>query len=122
MLRNALLVFLGGGLGSVLRYFISKRLNNLHFPFGTLTVNILGSFLLGLVLGFILRNENLSQPFHLLFAIGFCGGFTTFSTFALENQVFLKSGEYFSFFLYTFGSIFAGLLAVFAGLLISKLA
>ena len=122
MLKEALLVFIGGGFGSVLRYFVSKYLNNVHFPFGTFTVNILGSLLLGLILGFILKNENLSQPLTLLFAIGFCGGFTTFSTFAVENQVFLRSGDYLNFTLYTFGSIFIGLLAVSLGLFASRMA
>ncbi|GHA28254.1 putative fluoride ion transporter CrcB [Salinimicrobium marinum] len=120
MVKNALLVFLGGGLGSVLRYIISKYLNNLHFPFGTFTVNILGSLLLGFILGFALKNQNLSGPVNLLFGIGFCGGFTTFSTFAVENQVFLRSGDYFTFALYAFGSILLGVLAVFLGLSLSK--
>lgn len=120
MLKNALLVFIGGGMGSVLRYLATKYLNNLNFPFGTITVNILGSLLLGIILGLTLKYPQASQTTNLLFGIGFCGGFTTFSTFALENQVFLRTGDHFSFILYAFGSIFLGVFAVFSGLYLSK--
>lgn len=120
MFKNALLVFIGGGIGSVLRYLISKYLNHLNFPLGTFTVNVLGSLLLGIILGLVLKNQNISGPTNLLFGIGFCGGFTTFSTFAVENQTFLRSGEYLSFALYGFGSILAGVLAVFIGLSLSR--
>lgn len=120
MLKNALLVFIGGGMGSVLRYLATKYLNNFNFPFGTITVNILGSLLLGIILGLTLKYPQASQTTNLLFGIGFCGGFTTFSTFALENQVFLRTGDHFSFILYAFGSIFLGVFAVFSGLYLSK--
>lgn len=121
MLKNALLVFIGGGMGSVLRYLTSRYFNNLNFPFGTFTVNILGSLLLGIILGLVLKNQHISGPTNLLFGIGFCGGFTTFSTFAVENQVFLRSGDYLTFALYTFGSVLLGILAVFIGLGLSKI-
>lgn len=120
MVKNALLVFIGGGLGSVLRYLASKYLNNLNFPYGTFMVNVLGSLLLGIILGIVLKTQNHAGPTYLLFGVGFCGGFTTFSTFAVENQVFLRSGDYLSFTLYAFSSILLGIFAVFLGLNISK--
>ena len=117
------MVFLGGGLGSVLRYVISKYLNLLpvHIPLGTLTVNVLGSLLLGLFLGIALKGGQLSNNLVLFLATGFCGGFTTFSTFAFENQEFLKAGDYFHFSVYTLGSLIAGFTAIFIGLYLSKL-
>lgn len=120
MFKNAILVFIGGGLGSVLRYLTSRYLNQLNFPFGTFTVNILGSLILGIILGLVLKTQNFSGTTNLLFGIGFCGGFTTFSTFAVENQAFLRSGDYLSFGLYAFGSILLGILAVFLGLSLSR--
>lgn len=122
MIKNVLLVFIGGGLGSALRFLISKFLNTsqLSIPYGTFTVNILGSFFLGLVLGWAMKNDTLNSDLHIILAIGFCGGFTTFSTFAFENQALLKSGDYLHFAIYTVGSIILGLLAVVLGLFISK--
>ena len=123
MFKQLLLIFLGGGLGSVLRYLISKSLNSetLFLPYETFTVNILGSLLLGLIVGFAARHEFFSSNLILFLAVGFCGGFTTFSSFALENQALLRSGDYLNFFFYAFGSITLGILAVFLGLFLSKL-
>mgnify|MGYP003137825684 FL=1 len=123
MLKQLLLIFLGGGLGSVLRYLISKSLNfeTAFIPFGTFTVNILGSLLLGLILGIAAKSDFFSSNIVLFLAVGFCGGFTTFSSFAFENQALLRSGDYLNFFFYTFGSIILGILAVFLGLFLSKL-
>lgn len=117
------MVFLGGGLGSVSRYLISRTLNLAGFPFplGTFAVNIVGSLLLGFTLGIALKTGQLSNNTVLFLATGFCGGFTTFSTFAFENQQLLKSGDYYNFALYTFGSIIVGITAVFVGLYLSKL-
>ena len=120
-MKQLLLVFVGGGFGSALRYVIGKYLNNTEgFPWGTFTVNILGSLLIGIILGFAAKNNTLSQNETLLLATGFCGGFTTFSAFAYENQAFLKSGDFTSFAMYTIASFVVGFLAVFLGLYIVK--
>ena len=85
-MKQLLLVFLGGGAGSALRYLISKYLNPVHMgiPYGTLAVNIIGSLLVGLVIGLALKTNPISQNTMLLLATGFCGGFTTFSAFAMK--------------------------------------
>ena len=120
-MKQLILVFIGGGLGSALRYVIGKYLNNTEgFPWGTFTVNILGSLLIGIILGFAAKNNTLSQNETLLLATGFCGGFTTFSAFAYENQAFLKSGDFTSFAMYTIESFVVGFLAVFLGLYLVK--
>lgn len=121
-MKQALLVFIGGGLGSVLRYWIGRFLNNTEsgIPYGTFTVNILGSLLIGIILGLAARSDSLSTNQTLLLATGFCGGFTTFSTFAYENHVFLKSGDFASFAFYTMASFIVGFLAVFLGLYLVK--
>ena len=90
-LRNILLVALGGALGSVCRYLLSK-LSLGTFPWGTLTVNILGSLLIGLLTGLMLRGS-VSPEMKLLLVTGFCGGFTTFSTFANESFGMMKAGD-----------------------------
>jgi CrcB protein len=120
-LKQLFLVFIGGGLGSTLRYVIGKYLNQPEgFPWGTFVVNIFGSLLVGIILGLAAKNTTISQNQTLLLATGFCGGFTTFSAFAYENQVFLKSGDFISFALYTITSFIIGFLAVFFGLFLVK--
>jgi CrcB protein len=121
-MKQLLLVFIGGGLGSVLRYLVGKFLNNADggIPYGTFAANIIGSLLIGIILGLAAKNDTLTSNHTLLLATGFCGGFTTFSTFAYENQVLLKAGDFTSFALYTIGSFVIGFLAVFFGLFIAK--
>ena len=116
------MVFLGGGVGSVLRFLIGKHLNNATtgIPYGTFTANILGSLLIGIILGLAAKGNTLTQNQTLLLATGFCGGFTTFSTFAYENHVFLKAGDFTHFALYTLGSFAIGFLAVFLGMFLVK--
>ncbi len=121
-MKQLLLVFVGGGFGSVLRFIIGKYLNSTEtgIPWGTFAANILGSLLIGIILGFAAKNDSLTQNQTLLLATGFCGGFTTFSTFAYENHVFLKAGDFTSFAFYTIGSFIVGFLAVFLGLFLVK--
>lgn len=121
-MKQLLLVFLGGGFGSALRFLLGKWLNTADggFPYGTFTANIIGSLLIGIILGLAAKNNNLTESQTLLLATGFCGGFTTFSTFAYENHVFLKSGDFMSFAIYTIASFVVGFLAVFLGLYLVK--
>lgn len=121
MLKNILLVFLGGGLGSVIRYLISKIdfVSN-YYPYNTLAVNVIGSLMLGVIVGYFLKNENINSNYLIFFTTGFCGGFTTFSAFANESLKMLTEGELVSFFTYLFFSIFFGICAVFLGFYISK--
>ena len=117
-MKQLLLIFIGGGFGSVLRYLLTKYLNNpiTGIPYGTFLVNVVGSLFIGIILGLAIKNQALNQNQTLLFATGFCGGFTTFSAFAYENHLFLKSGNLSLFFLYTIASFAAGLAAVFFGM------
>ena len=116
-MKSFLLVFLGGGLGSSLRYLVTIAMNQYSkvLPFGTFTVNMLGCLLIGLILGYAQRENTLTSNQTLLLATGFCGGFTTFSAFANENLELIKNGELFNFSVYTIGSVLIGILAVFIG-------
>ena len=116
-MKSFLLVFLGGGLGSGLRYLVTITMNQYSkvLPFGTFTVNMLGCLLIGLILGYAQRENTLTSNQTLLLATGFCGGFTTFSAFANENLELIKNGELFNFSVYTISSVSVGILAVFIG-------
>tara|TARA_Y200000002_G_scaffold348679_1_gene324800 strand:+ start:275 stop:643 length:369 start_codon:yes stop_codon:yes gene_type:complete len=116
-MKSFLLVFLGGGLGSGLRYLVTIAMNQYSkvLPFGTFTVNILGCLLIGLVLGYAQKENTLTSNQTLLLATGFCGGFTTFSAFANENLELIKNGEIFNFSVYTIGSVLIGITAIFIG-------
>jgi CrcB protein len=121
-MKNLLLVFVGGGFGSVLRFVIGKYLNSSPsgFPYGTFAANMIGSLLIGIILGLAVKNQSISQSQTLLLATGFCGGFTTFSAFAYENHMFLKVGDFTSFDVYTIASFVIGFLAVFLGIYLVK--
>ncbi len=121
-MKQLIFVFLGGGAGSVLRYMLGRWLNTAQngIPYGTFAANILGSLIIGIILGWALKNNSLSQSTTLLLATGFCGGFTTFSTFAYENHLMLKSGDFSTFALYTLASLVLGFSAVFLGMWLTK--
>ena len=113
MLNDVLLVALGGALGSVCRYLLSGW-NVESFPFGTFVVNIVGSLLIGFLVGWVNRGV-LVPEMKLLLVTGFCGGFTTFSTFANESFAMLKVGDALLSALYVALSVFLGILAVWLG-------
>lgn len=116
---DMLAVFAGGGLGSIARYLLTlvpwKTVGDVQFPLGTLVTNIVGSFAVGVIVGLAAGGDALS-PRALLFAkVGICGGFTTFSTFALETSGLLERGEYLVGGVYMLLSFALGVAACFAG-------
>ena len=121
-MKNLALVFIGGGTGSMARYLLGKFLNNstTGIPYGTFLANILGSLLIGLILGYFAKSENLSQETTLLLATGFCGGFTPFQPLLTRVICFLKSGDFISFAAYALASIVVGFAAVFLGMWLVK--
>lgn len=124
MIKNILFVGFGGFVGSVGRYLISRIhiLSSLtSFPLGTLLVNVIGSLILGFLTGIVVRSPILTLEWRLFLMVGFCGGFTTFSTFTNENLSFMRNGEYLNVFIYSGISIFLGFSAVYLGYIISKL-
>lgn len=118
MIKNILIILAGGGVGSVARYLVQKWSYSLiphPFPFGTLTVNILGCFLIGIFYALAERQNMLSPELRLLLITGFCGGFTTFSSFALENLNLMKSGYVLYAATYTAASVALGIIATWLG-------
>ena len=123
-LGNILLVFLGGGLGAASRYVVTTIFGarfGSAFPYGTLTVNVIGSFIIGLLtFYFLTKNGGVPDNLRLLLVVGFLGGFTTFSSFALDTLNLGNSAEMGLVFLNIFSNVGATLLAVFIGMLAGK--
>ena len=123
MIKNILLVGLGGGLGSMLRYlsqrFVSQNIMG-HFPWGTFAVNITGCFLIGIFWGLAFKTFNTNEDWKLFLMVGLCGGFTTFSAFTLEGIGLLKDNKLLLFLLYVGGSVFIGLVATLIGMRLSR--
>lgn len=115
MLKNFILVALGGAAGSVLRYTFYVLINTKNFPYATFFVNILGSFVIGLVLASSLKDEHFLNNWKLFLATGICGGFTTFSAFSLENLSLLQSEKYYAALFYIIASIVLGITAAWLG-------
>lgn len=118
MLRSILIVGLGGFIGSALRFLVTRWFQvqtASQFPWGTFTVNIIGSFVIGLAFG-LSENGNLLTPeWRLFITVGLCGGFTTFSSLSNDTLLLLQGREFVAASLYIALSFFLGLLAVFAG-------
>ncbi len=124
MLRTLLLIGMGGFLGSISRFLIGQGLHRIFdtvFPIGTMTVNIVGSFIIGVVYSLAERDNLISPEIRMFLAVGFCGGFTTFSSFAFDKLNLLKDSGFLYLSLYLGGSVFLGLLAVYLGTQIHKL-
>lgn len=117
------MVFFGGGLGSVVRYSLGKWINTQHsqdFPWGTLTVNIIACLALGLIIGLADHKQIISPSARLFWTVGFCGGFSTFSTFSQETLYLLQNGFNISLALYIMGSLLLCVAATFGGLYLGE--
>lgn len=114
MFRSLLLVGAGGAVGSMARYgigyVVTRYTNNPLFPWGTFAINVVGSLIIGVLFGLVSRNQWLQDWGILLLASGFCGGFTTFSTFALDNINLMQKGQSMIALTYTALSVVIGLL------------
>jgi len=124
MLKTLLFIGSGSFLGGIARYLTARTVQNSFasaFPYGTMVVNVLGCLLIGLIFGVSERTNLINDEWRIFLTVGFCGGFTTFSTFANENMTLLRDGNFFYFALYTGLSVFLGLIAVFFGNALTKL-
>ena len=123
-MRLALFIGMGGFVGSIARYYISK-INLIAalsiLPFGTLLANVLGSFILGFLTGIAEKSILLSVEWRMFLMVGFCGGFTTFSTFANENLMLMRNANIQGSIIYSFLTITLGFIFVYLGYILSKL-
>lgn len=121
-MKELLLIFIGGGLGSISRYGVSKVIYSTShsFPLATFAVNMAGSLIIGVFAGLIAKNSSIPNQYLLFATTGFCGGFTTFSAFTLENVSLFRQGDYFNFLLYSLGSLIIGFIGVVIGLATTK--
>lgn len=116
---NVLIVALGGGIGAALRHLsgmAAARLLGSGFPYGTLFVNVVGSFVMGVFIELVARRFGASTELRLFFATGVLGGFTTFSSFSLDTAFLYERGDLALAAVYVIGSVVVGIAALFAGL------
>lgn len=123
MLRAFLMVGAGGAAGSMARYAVNLLINRwytLSFPLATFLVNVLGCFIIGLLFGIAEKQEWMQGSYLLLLATGFCGGFTTFSTFALESTALFSKGQNSVSLIYMLLSLFLGIILCKTGLWLTR--
>lgn len=118
-MKEMMLVFIGGGLGSISRFSLGKWITSIHthyFPYGTLVVNVVACFTVGILIGLADHKQLISPAARLFWVIGFCGGFSTFSTFSTETITLIQNGFHFSTSLYVIGSLVFCISATYTGL------
>jgi CrcB protein len=122
-MREMLLIFVGGGIGSVMRFSLGKWISSFHshhFPYGTLFVNFLACFVLGTLVGVADHKQIISPNARLFWTVGFCGGFSTFSTFSSETLTLIQNGFPFSGLVYVLASLLLCLAATYLGLYLGE--
>ncbi|MCE2895634.1 MAG: fluoride efflux transporter CrcB [Flammeovirgaceae bacterium] len=122
-MRELVLIFLGGGIGSVMRFSLGKWISSFHshhFPYGTLFVNVLACFVLGTLVGVADHKQIISPNARLFWTVGFCGGFSTFSTFSSETLTLIQNGFPFSGLVYVLASLLLCLAATYLGLYLGE--
>lgn len=120
-----LYVAFGGAFGALMRYTLGTLITGVtgkEFPYATFTINILGSFLMGLVIALLVSLLPRGRELHALFVIGTLGGFTTFSSFAFESYLLLERGDTGGALIYILGSVGLSIVAFFLGMAIVKIA
>lgn len=118
MIAKLLFIAIGSAIGGVARFLLSKVITDHSpgtFPWGTFAVNVAGCFVIGIIYGLAARGINISENARLFLTVGFCGGFTTFSTFAHENYLLFSSGNILTVAAYATLSFFVGILMAYAG-------
>jgi len=118
-MKTAFIVFAGSGIGGVARFAVQSWVAGLAqftFPVGTFIVNLAGCFLIGLFYALGDKGNLLTPEWRIGLTTGFCGGFTTFSTFAFENTILMRTGDYLYFALYISLSVLLGVTGVFLGI------
>ena len=123
-MKSWLLIGIGSCAGGVMRYGVSRLLAGCSFfsmPLGTFCVNVVGCLLLGVFYGLLDRSTLFTEEMRLLFVVGFCGSFTTFSSFIHENFLLVRQTDLAGFLLYVSLSVAAGLLAVHVGRLLVRM-